>query len=153
MGDSKKYNLESRATVELNKFAQEIAAFAFNATEEQKRALLPLLKDTNILELLEVWRKTDRRSAPRKPCSLSMYYTVEDTVLMGVMKNISTSGVFIETIAPVHVGQEIRMTFWPANQEEPMEAKGEVVRTAAEGVGVKFATPPSDDLKKMIESL
>ena len=153
MTDSTEYNSESGVTVELNKLVREIAAFAYNATEAQKKALLPLLKDPKIRELLKIGRQTDRRAHPRRPCSVYMYYTVEDTVLTGVMKNISAGGVFIKTITPAHVGQEIKMTFWPGDQETPMEAIGEIVRTAEDGLGVKFRTPPSEELKNMIESL
>ncbi len=149
----KKYDSESKVTAELNKLAQEIIAFAYNATEEQKNALLPLLKDAKILGLLGAWRRTDRRKSPRKPCSLTMYYTVEDKVLKGTIQDISAGGVFMDSFAPVRIGQEIVMTFWPANHEEPMEVSGEIVRIAPQGIGVKFTSPPGEDLKKMIDSL
>jgi hypothetical protein len=153
MADSAKYNPKSSMTAELNRLAQEISAFAYNATEEQKEALLPLLKSGKIREVLKTWQQAEIRKAPRKPCALTIYYTVEDQVLEGTMQDISTGGVFMDSFAPVHVGQEIRMTFWPANHEEPMEIDGEIAHIASEGVGIKFKTPPTKQLKALIKSL
>ena len=152
MTDSTKYDHESRVTVELKKLVQDIVIFVSNATEEQKEALLQLLKDANISGLFQSWRKTDQRKAPRKECSLTMYYTAEDHILTGTLKNISTCGLFIETITSARVGQKITMTFWPANQQEPIEAKGEIVRMAPGGIGVKFMTA-SKDLEEVLAAL
>ena len=153
MSDSAKYDSESDVTVELNALAKEISSFAYNATEEQKKDLLELLQNPQILELMEAWRNTDRRRAPRKPCSLAMYFGIEDRVLKGLIKNVSTTGVFIETSELLSIGKEITMTLWPANQEEPIETKGEIVWSGPKGVGVRFSSRPGKGLESLIESL
>jgi len=153
MTDSAEYDSESGVTVELNTFAKEISGFAYNATEKEKKELLALLKTAQILKLLESWRNTDRRRAPRKPCSLAMYFGIEDRVLKGLIKNVSITGVFIETSELLSVGKEITMTLWPANQEEPIETKGEIVWSGPKGVGVRFSSRPGEGLETLIESL
>jgi Tfp pilus assembly protein PilZ len=149
MTDFAKHKSESTATAQLNKYAKDISLFAHNATEEQKEVLLRFLNDAQFVEVLQSWRHTDRRKAPRKPCSLTVHYAIEDQVMTQIIKNISTGGAFIETFAPLSVGQEITMTIW----EEPIETTGKIVWTGPRGVGVEFTSPPSEALKKMIESL
>jgi Tfp pilus assembly protein PilZ len=153
MTDPEKYDPKSSVTIELSNLCKEISSFAYNATEEEKRALLASLKEAQVVEMLETWRDADRREAPRKPCSLTIYYTVEDEVSSGTMKNISVGGAFIETFEPLDLGQEITMTFWPAGQDEPIEMTGEIARADSDGIGVRFKTPPTEALKKMIEAL
>ena len=153
MTDSTRYDSESDMTLELNALAKEISRFAYNATEEQKRDLLELLRNPQILELMEAWRNTDRRTAPRKPCSLAMYFGIEDRIIKGLIKNVSITGVFIETSELLSIGKEITMTLWPANQEDPIEAKGEIVWSGPKGVGVRFSTPPDKNLEALIDSL
>ena len=75
------------------------------------------------------------------------------TSLGEIIKNASAAGVLMHTFAPLRVGQEISMTIWPTNVQEPVEAKGKIVWTGKEGVGVRFEAPPSEAFKKMIESL
>ena len=153
MTDPAKYDRQSTATAQLNKLAKDISVFSYNATEEQKEALLRLLHQGQILELLAAWQKTDRRSQPRKPCSLTVQFAVEEQVLTEVIKNASTGGMLMQTFAPLRPGQEIPMTIWPSNLKEPVEATVEIVWTGEEGVGVQFVTPISEEIEKVIESL
>jgi Tfp pilus assembly protein PilZ len=56
----------------------------------------------------------------------------------GQVKNVSASGVFIETDKPLETGKEIALTFrFPASGRKVM-ATGEVVRTDISGVGVSI---------------
>ena len=153
MTDGAKYDPESSVTTELNNLGKEISSFAYNATEKEKRALLGSLRDAQVVDILDNWRNADRRETPRKPCSLTVYYTIQEQVSSGVMKNISAGGAFIETLEPLDVGEDVTVTFWPVNQDEPIEMRGEIARTDSNGIGVKFTTPPSEALEKMIESL
>ncbi len=153
MTDQGKPDPGSSVTGQLKKFIERISAFSRSATEAQKEALLRLLNNAQILEVLERWQDTDRRKSPRKPCSLTVHYPIENQVLIEIIRNISKGGVFIETFAPLWVGQEITMTIWPTAHARTIETAGEVVWTGPEGVGVKFISPPSKDLEALIESL
>ena len=152
MTDSTKCAPESSTVTQLNKFARDISTFSHNATEEEREALLRLLSDGQVLELLEPWRSSDRRSGPRRPCFLTVQFAVGEQVLAEIVKNASTTGVLMHTFAPLSVGQEITMTIWPANLKEPVEATGEIVWTGKDGVGVRFKTPPNKNLEDVIES-
>jgi len=153
MTDSPKYEPESSTTDQLKKFAKDITTFAYNATEEQRETILRLLNEGQILELLEAWRKTDRRRAARKPCSMTVQFGIEEEILTEMIRDASTEGVFIESFAPLRIGQEIKMTIWPDNEEESVEITGEIIWAGSKGVGVKFTKPPSEELGRVIESL
>ncbi len=136
----------------LKQLSRDISTFADQAPEEQQRALLAMLDEQSLYTVLKNWAHENRRKAFRKPCSLSVHYTIEDKLLTDIAKNISTGGVFIETFAPLSVGQEITLTISPPNQEKPIETVGEIVWSGSRGVGVRFITE-SEDLEAMIESL
>ena len=153
MTDSPGYDRDSGATVELNQLVQEILAFSYNATEELKEALLSLLKDPKILELLGAWRKTDPRAVPRKPCFLVVRYLAQDEAFTDVIRNITTGGLFIETSTLLPLGEEIRLIFPSLKPKEPIETTGKIVWSGPAGIGVKFTTQPGPSLKKLIEAL
>ena len=153
MTDSARYDRDSRSTVELNQLVQEILAFSYNATDELKEALLPLLKDAKILELLETWQKTDPRAVPRKSCFLVVRYLARDEAFTDVIRNITTGGLFIETSTLLPIGEEIKLVFPSLKPKEPIETTGKIVWSGPAGIGVKFKSPPARGLKKLIETL
>ena len=153
MTDPPKSKSESSTTAQLKKFAKDITTFAYNATEEQRQTILRLLNQGQILELLEAWRGTDRRRVPRRPCTMTVQFGIEKEVLTEIIRDASTEGVFIESFAPLRVGQEITMTIWLVNEERSVEITGEVIWAGSKGVGVRFTTPPSEELRGVIESL
>ena len=153
MTDPPKYQPQSKATAQLNKWAKVISLFAYNATEEQKEALLRLLNDGHISELMESWQYKDCRSTPRKPCLLTVQFGIEEQMVTEIVRNASADGVFIESFAPLRVGQEITMTIWPTDREESVEITGEVVWAGSKGVGVRFTTPASEEFGRVVESL
>jgi len=52
------------------------------------------------------------------------------------VKNVSASGIFIETEKPLQIGKEIALSFrFPASGQKVM-ATGEVARTDVSGVGI-----------------
>jgi len=61
--------------------------------------------------------------------------------------------VFIETSVPFARGENLTLMFSPPNQKEAVKITGQVAWSDPLGVGVKFTSPPSKDLEKLIESL
>ena len=153
MTDPPEYQPQSKATAQLNKWAKDISLFAYNATEEQKEALLRLLNDGQISELLEAWQHKDSRGSPRKPCLLTVQFGIEEQMVTEIIRNASADGVFIESFAPLRVGQEITMTIWTTDREETVEITGEVVWAGSKGVGVRFTTPGGEVFGRVVESV
>lgn len=56
----------------------------------------------------------------------------------GQVKNVSASGVYIETEEPLETGKEIALTFRFPSSGRKVMATGEVVRTDITGVGVSI---------------
>jgi uncharacterized protein (TIGR02266 family) len=152
MTDSVHRSDETTLTAHLRELIKNLSSFVESASEEQKRTVLRLLENQQLLDLLQNWRHGERRKASRKPFSLSVEYATAHEILTDFPRDISSGGMFIETSASLSVGQQITLTFTPPNQKKPIKIAAEVAWTGPGGVGVRF-TSSSKALKKMIESL
>lgn len=124
MSDSKKDQKIKQYDVTIS----ELIKLILNLNEEHKKALLK--KGQELL--------SKEKRAPRKSCSMTVRYTTFDRVYSDRVKNISQSGVFIETRKPIFVGEEILMEFKVEGVKKPLKIKGEVVHASSRGVGVEF---------------
>lgn len=79
----------------------------------------------------------DQRKNTRKRYSKSIIFATQNKILNGITKNISPSGVFIETHHPIEVGQIVTL-FVPLKNTKNARIKGEVVWAGPEGFGIKF---------------
>lgn len=101
----------------------------------------------------------ERRNAPRLDKVFRVYLEGERGMGLGIARNISEGGMFVETRSPQPIGSQVRITF-PADSGE-MSAVGEVRyvchligRTAAparstlalRGMGVRFLYFELDDV-------
>ena len=152
MKDSIRQSNESSVTARLKNLIKEISELAENASEEQKQTLLSLLEKRRLLELLEIWRQEDRRTMPRKRTPLSVHCYTKDQAFEDSVRDISSTGVFIETSALLSVGEEITLSFSSPHSEEPVKVTGEIVWTGPGGVGVEFKAA-SKDLEAIIKTL
>jgi Tfp pilus assembly protein PilZ len=79
----------------------------------------------------------DQRKHTRKRYSQSIIFSTQNEILNGITKNISPSGVFIETHHRIEVGQIVTLVV-PLRSAKNARIKGEVVWTGPAGFGVKF---------------
>jgi len=79
----------------------------------------------------------DQRKHDRKRYSKSIIFAAQDKILDGITKDISPSGVFIETHHRLEVGQTVTLVV-PLKNHKNAKIKGEVIWTGPEGFGVKF---------------
>jgi len=86
----------------------------------------------------EKQQKEEKRTYIRKPFFMSVDYSTRDRVYRDFIKDISTGGVFIETLRPLPVGQEISMAFSFPNHRQNVKISGDVVRMNPKGIGVSF---------------
>jgi Tfp pilus assembly protein PilZ len=61
-----------------------------------------------------------------------------DTQFRGLLLNISSSAVFINTKKALPVGQEVAMTFTLPGSKETVKATGEIIRSNSSGIAVKI---------------
>ena len=139
--ESEKSNIEA----ELRELLQQMLTSLDRAPADQKRRLLSSLKELN---------KKERRRHPRKPCAIPVTVGTFH-VSTEQIHNISVGGVFIETSAPFPFspGDQVTLTFSIPNQKRPVIIAGKVVWISTSGVGVEFTTPPSKELREVINSL
>ena len=79
----------------------------------------------------------DQRKHTRKRYSKSIIFSTQNEILNGITKNISPSGVFIETHHRIEVGQIVSLVV-PLRNAKNARIKGEVVWSGPAGFGVKF---------------
>ena len=91
---------------------------------------------------------TEKRAGIRKSCTIPINFAAYNRVYSNHIKNISPTGLFIETRRPLIVGDEIVMTFRLEGFEKPLKIKGEIAHATREGVGVEFS-----DLSPYVEDM
>ena len=114
---SKKYN------VVISKLFQIV----IDLSEEQQLALLRYAEDLFVKE---------KRINIRKSCNIPVKYATYYRVYSNHIKNISQSGLFIETQRPLIVGDEVIMTFRLDGFNKPLKIKGEIAHATRACVGV-----------------
>jgi hypothetical protein len=80
----------------------------------------------------------EKRINIRKSCDIPINYASDNRVYTNLIKNISRSGVFVETREPLIVGDEIIMTFRLDGLDRPFKTRGEIARATRDGVGIRF---------------
>ena len=79
----------------------------------------------------------DQRKHQRKPYSKSIVYATQNHLKKAITKNISPSGVFIETDDTLHVGQKITLAI-PLKKAKTARIKAKVIWSSPDGFGVMF---------------
>ena len=83
----------------------------------------------------------ERRRSLRTPYLTPVRYSNATLKGSGLVKDISSYGMFMETRLPPNVGDQIRIAFMLRNSRHPMDIEGEIARKVKSGVGVKFLWP------------
>ena len=118
-------------------------------SEGQQRALL---HDLDLLREADLKSAEDTRENVRKPYNMVVDYSAQDRFCNDFIQNISVGGMFIRTRMPFLVGQKIMLTFPLPKSQKHVKVTGEVIRTTAEGIGIKFKID-NEEQEKAIKSL
>ncbi|UCD80779.1 MAG: PilZ domain-containing protein [Desulfobacterales bacterium] len=127
-------NISGKAVKKYNTSILNLFQMILNLNENQQRVLLDCAEKLFLKE---------KRTNPRKPCEIPIYYATDDQVYSSHVKNISRSGLFIETQNKLPVGNIILMTFRLEGLDKPIKIRGEVAHTGPAGIGVRFIEPNS----------
>ena len=99
---------------------------------------LKLASSANKQDLKNDINKTkDLRKHPRRPYNQSTLFATQNGIFEGLIKNISSSGVFIMGKSALEVGQIITLVL-PFKNGKEVKVKGEIVWTNDAGFGLKF---------------
>jgi hypothetical protein len=97
-----------------------------------------LASPANKQDLKNDTQKTkDLRKHPRKSYNRSTMFATQKGIFEGLIKNISSSGVFITAQSTFEVGQIIMISL-PSKKGKEVKVKGEIVWSNDEGFGLKF---------------
>ena len=122
-------NAEEKTTKTYNIVISKLFQIVIDLGEEQQEALLHHAEELLLKE---------KRSGIRKPCSIPINFAAYDRVFSNHIKNISSTGLFIETQRPLFVGDEIIMAFRMEGFDKPLKLRGEIAHATRKGVGVEF---------------
>ncbi len=93
----------------------------------------------------------ERRKSSRESCSTAVAYATQNFSSIEYIQDISAWGVFIRTKKPVPIGEDITMTIPPqSGSNSSIKIIGEVVRTTAKGIGIKFKMGIDDSVIKPV---
>ena len=81
-------------------------------------------------------KRDDSRKAYNKPVS----FDFENFTYSGAIKDISTTGMFIETDESFKIGQLIMVNIPDSSDQSFVRVAGEIIRTESDGIGVQFLT-------------
>jgi hypothetical protein len=144
MMDPDEYTEEASVTSRLMELAKDLTVLVETAPLEQR---------IRLLRVLEELRLGERRGHRRKPCSMRVTYATQDLLGREAIKDIGIGGLCLDTTLPLPVGQHITLMFFPPGKAQEINLPAEVVWAAGQGLGVKFAEPPNNELQALIESL
>lgn len=78
------------------------------------------------------------RRYPRKACIILIKLSINGFTSKCFARDISNSGVFIQTEFSFHVGQNISMILSPPDIRNDLAVDGKILRTDTKGIGVEF---------------
>lgn len=124
--------IDDETTLTLKEVEARLSGLISDMSETEKRELL---------ERLEKWEQAklkDARQHLRRQTSIYAVFSGQDCYFRDYIKDISSGGLFIETDTALFMNQELVITFFLPDVQAPLKIKGKVVRTDAEGFGIKF---------------
>jgi len=109
---------------------------------------LPDDKKKQLIALLTQWQ-ADVRQAPRAPYTELLNFKSNNGSHYGHAKDISSTGVFIETPAKFEIGESVRLVLTFISAPNPVKLTGIVVRLADNGIGLHFDAISQSQVKEM----
>ncbi len=99
--------------------------------------------------------KKDKRRCSRKLLRIeARYQNPEEKVLKGTVRNISLSGVFIETASPLNMDTHIRLSLDATDLGKVVDVAGKVVRVENnKGMAIEFDNKENRDIKLLLSTL
>ena len=97
-------------------------------------------QQSELLRLAHNMAYGESRKANRKNCTVSINYLVNDHLYTDLIKNISRSGVYVETGKKMPVGAKIVMSFSLHDSKKPLKVEGKIIWCDVRGFGATFTS-------------
>ncbi len=118
---------------EKNGVIDRLVELIYRMPREEQISLL------NKLEHYQLGKPNYRtRKYKRSQCVISVDYKTPDDVFKDYIRDISPSGIFMESEETFTLGEEIVLAINFSDSGNPFRIPTEVVRTTSEGIGLKF---------------
>ena len=120
---------------------KDLSSLIANMSEAKRCELLEKLTNWYLSkhsELRGYAEHPELRGYPRKPFAIPVELSKNGFTFMCLTKNISNSGVFVQTDFSFHIDQQITMILSPPKIEKDITVGGRIVRVDSRGIGVKF---------------
>ena len=95
-------------------------------------------QQTQVMGFVERLLAENKRISIRKACDIPISYATQNRIYSDNIADISKSGLFIETMMPLNVGEEVVLSFSMHGYDRPFKIKGDIVRSNQNGIGVEF---------------
>lgn len=105
----------------------------FEMSDAQQAALLKQLQDPSFFA-----REYGERDEIRKPYVNEIEFETKGRKYKGISKDISGCGMFIQTDAPVSVGNTVILKIPYTDNQNAIRVPAEVIRKEATGIGLEF---------------
>jgi len=108
---------------------------------------LPEKQQEDLLKQLERMLNKEKRRHPRKSLATLVDFVSEGHIYREFARDISESGLYIQTSIPFSVGQDVVMTFAFPDARGPLKIAGRIARVDDGGIGVQF------NINSLVEAL
>ena len=121
---------------EISSVTDRLISLILELSEDQQETLL---------KELELKLSKERRGHTRKPFVTVVDFASQGRAYREFIKDISGSGVYIQTSRPFSVGQEVVLTFQFPDSQKHVKITGRIARVNDAGIGVQFNIISSRD--------
>lgn len=111
------------------KTLNEIIRRVHNLDGEQKN---------EILNILESWQTGPQREYQRLAAQTGVDIVVGDSLIKTTAKDLSASGIYINTSGKFTANKDVRIVFSVPGYEKPFKLHGSIVRVEQNGMAVRF---------------
>lgn len=105
----------------------------FEMNDSQQYALLKQLQDPSFFS-----KEYGERDEIRKPYINEIEFETKGRKYKGISKDISVSGIFIQTDAPVSVGNTVILRIPYTDNQDMIRVPAEIIRKDDTGIGLEF---------------
>ena len=82
--------------------------------------------------------RNEKRRFPRIPCSAPVEYSIRDRIYRNLSRDISATGLFIETWLSFSVGEKLTLNIPLSDSNKNFQINAKIVRAVRQGIGVVF---------------
>ena len=111
------------------KMLDEIIKRVRNLTDNQQK---------EILQILKTWQTGKQRECQRLETRADIDVLVGDRIIQTDAKDISASGIYINTSGKFETDRSVRVVFSVPGYDKPFKLQGKIVRVEQNGMAIKF---------------